>query len=202
MFDWIVSIIESGGYAGVFFLMFLENVFPPIPSEVIIPLSGFIAASGHLNGWGVLLAAALGSLLGAIFWYGIGRWFGIDRLKYFSRRYGRILTLSEEDIDKASLWFQRRGKSAILIGRVIPTVRSLISVPAGITRMPVAPFVLYSTVGTVVWTGALLLSGYLLQSQYAKVESFVNPVSNAVVAAIVGYYLYRVITFKKNVSPK
>ena len=196
MFDWVVGIIEGSGYAGIFFLMVLENIFPPIPSELIIPLVGFAAAEGDLNIVLAILAATLGAVVGAIPWYVLGRAFGLERVKKLSEKTGRLTTMSPSDVDIAQKWFYKHDGAAVFVGRLIPTVRTLISVPAGVARMKLPPFFIYTALGSAVWTTLLALLGYVLQSQYTLVEEYLNPVSNAVVIIIVGWYLYRVVTFK------
>lgn len=192
--------MESGGYVGIFFLMILENVFPPIPSELVIPLAGFAAARGDLNIFGVILATTLGGAIGCIPWYFLGRLYGMRRLKILSKKYGRLLTLNASSIDKAQEWFQRHGHLAVFFGRLMPTVRSLISVPAGIARMPFLPFMFYSFLGTSIWTIILLFLGYILESQYEKIAVYVDFVSNGIIVAFVSIYAYRVITYKKDSS--
>ncbi len=196
MFDWIVSWVESGGYVAIALLMLLENVFPPIPSELIMPLAGFSAARGTLNIVGVVAAGTAGSLAGAFFWYWIGRAVGPDRLKAFAGRHGRWLTLEPSGIDRARAVFDRHRASALFFGRLIPTVRTKISVPAGVYRLPAAVFTLWSLLGTALWTSLLAGAGYLLQSQYERVSEWLNPVSNAILALLVIWYLYRVIRFR------
>ena len=196
MFDWIIHIIETGGYLGLFGLMVLENIFPPIPSEVIIPLAGYTAASGEMNLSLVILVASIGTVVGTLPWYLAGRLVGAQRLKRWSVRYGRLLTLSPDHIDAADAWFQSHGRKAVLLGRLIPTVRTLISVPAGIARMPLGSFLMYSFVGSLLWTTLLASLGYMLQSQHEKVADYLNPVSDLIVLLIIGVYIYRVITFK------
>lgn len=196
MFDWILNIIEVGGYLGIFALMILENIFPPIPSEVIIPLAGYAAADGALNIVLVILVAALGTMVGALFWYSLGRVFGLSRLKRASRTFGRWLTLSERDIDAAAEWFNAHGHKAVFFGRLLPVVRTLISLPAGLARMPLLRFLAYSFLGNVFWITMLALFGYFLQSQYERIGVYLNPVSDIVVVLIIGIYLYRVVTFK------
>ncbi|PJK27794.1 DedA family protein [Minwuia thermotolerans] len=198
MFDWITGVIEQGGYPGIAFLMFAENVFPPIPSELIMPLAGFSAARGELDIVLATLAGSAGSLLGALFWYGIGRWLGEhERLKRFAEGHGRWLTLTPKEIDRARDWFERHGGKAVFLGRLVPAVRTFISVPAGVARMSLARVTLYSALGTVIWTALLSGAGFLLEDQYQRVAGWANPVSNAVVALLVIWYLYRVITFRK-----
>lgn len=200
MFQWILHIIESGGYAGIFFLMILENVFPPIPSELVIPLAGFAAAKGDLNIIGVLIATTGGGLVGCLPWYALGRCFGIGRLKKLSMRYGRLLALSPDDIDTAQAWFERNGHLTVFFGRIMPTVRSLISVPAGIARMPFLPFLIYSFFGTFIWTSMLLFAGYVLESQYDTFSKYIDFLSNAIIIAFVSIYVYRVVTYNKKKS--
>jgi membrane protein DedA with SNARE-associated domain len=197
MFLWILQIMESGGYAGIFLLMVLESVFPPIPSELVIPLAGFAAARGDLNIIGIIIATTLGGLVGCIPWYLLGRMYGIRRLKRLSEKYGRVVTLNSEDIEHAQAWFNRHGHLAVFFGRLMPTVRSLISVPAGIARMPFLPFIFYSFLGTSIWTMMLLFLGYVLESQYEKISVYVDYLSNGIIIAFVSIYFYRVITYKK-----
>ncbi|KAA2234954.1 DedA family protein [Salinarimonas soli] len=196
MFEWITGLVESSGYIGIALLMLLENVFPPIPSELIMPLAGFTAARGQLGLVGVIVAGGIGSLAGGLLWYGIGRWLGLERLKRLAARHGRWLTLSPSDLDDAQAFFTRHGGKAVLFGRLVPGVRTLISVPAGIVAMPLPAFLLWSGLGTFVWTALLAGAGYLLQSQYETVSAWLGPVSNVIVGAIVLYYLYRVVTFR------
>ena len=193
MVDWITGFISSTGYLGIALLMFAENVFPPIPSELIMPFAGFVAARGELNPIGVLVAGVVGSLLGAVPWYLAGRWLGNERLKRMADRHGRWLTVSRQDLDRAEAWFHRYGLVSVVVGRLVPAVRTLISVPAGITRMHPIPFFAYSAVGTLVWTGLLVGSGYLLESNYERVAEWVDPFSKLVLAAIVAMYLYRLV---------
>lgn len=195
MFDWIVGTIANSGYLGVFFLLILENIFPPIPSELIIPLAGYSAAQGHLNVFLVIVVATAGAVVGALPWYFIGRIFGLERLKKISLSYGRFLTLSPAEIDMAAGWFLKHGRAAVLFGRLIPAVRTLISVPAGIARMPLPTFLLYTTVGSVIWNTALVSLGYLLGNQHELVSGYLGPVSDGVIVLMVAIYIYRIVTF-------
>jgi membrane protein DedA with SNARE-associated domain len=201
MFQLILWMIENGGYAGIFLLMVAENIFPPIPSEVIIPLSGFAAAKGDLNILGVVLATTLGGLVGTIPWYFLGRLFGITRLKRLSFKYGRVMTVTADDIDSVQAWFLRHGHLAVFFGRLVPTVRSLISVPAGIAKMPFTRFMIYSFFGTLIWNSFLLFFGYVLESQYEAMSNIIDFVSNFIIIAFISIYIYRVITFK-NIDTK
>ncbi len=193
VFDAITSIVSQGGYIGIVAMMFAENLFPPIPSELIMPLAGFVAAQGRLSPALVVLAGTLGSVLGALPWYYAGRWLGAQRVCAFAARHGRWLTLGEKEIGQAIRWFERHGRIAVLIGRLVPTVRTLISLPAGMARMPLAPFLLYSSIGTLAWTAALTASGFLLQSEYQRVAGYVDQVSKVIIGLIVVVYVWRVL---------
>jgi membrane protein DedA with SNARE-associated domain len=196
MFDWIVGWVEQGGYLAIALLMLLENLFPPIPSELIMPLAGFSAAGGKFSLIGVVVAGTTGSVAGALFWFWVGRAIGPDRLKEFARRHGRLLTLHPDGIDRARRFFDRHQAAALFFGRLIPTVRTLISVPAGVDRLPITSFLIWTVLGTALWTAFLAGAGYLLQGQYHRVAEWVNPVSNVIFGALVLWYAYRVIRFR------
>ncbi|MBN9676165.1 DedA family protein [Salipiger bermudensis] len=202
MFDWITNLIDSMGAFGVALLMFLENVFPPIPSELIMPLAGFNAARNTMSLPLVILAGSAGSLAGAYLWYWIGRRIGFERLCHLSQRHGRWLSVSPDEFDRANGWFDRHGGSAVLFGRVIPTVRTFISVPAGVRRMSRGWFLGLSALGTVAWTSLLTLAGYWLEGGYEAVSAWLNPVSTVVVLALVGTYLWRVATYGRRMRRK
>lgn len=196
MFDWITALIDRIGPLGVGLLMFLENIFPPIPSELIMPLAGFNAAQGRMGLAAAILAGTVGSVAGAWVWYGIGRAIGAERLRRLAARHGRWLTVTPHEIDRAQAWFDRNGGAAVFLGRLVPAVRTLISIPAGIARMEPLRFLLWSTLGSLGWTTLLATAGWLLQGAYGRVEAWVNPVSTVVVVGIVALYLYRVATFR------
>ncbi len=193
MFDLITSWIAAGGAFAVAALMFLENVFPPIPSELVMPLAGYNAAKGEVSPWFTLVAGLVGSVAGAWVWYELGRRLGRERLLEWIDRHGRWLTLDRDGMERALGWFERHGAAAVFLGRMIPTVRTLISVPAGLQGMGLGKFVAYTTGGSLIWVGGLYGAGYLLESQYERVESWLNPVTNVVIAGIVLIYLYRVV---------
>jgi membrane protein DedA with SNARE-associated domain/uncharacterized membrane protein YkvA (DUF1232 family) len=193
MVDWITKIISSSGYVGIFLLMLAENVFPPIPSELIMPLAGFVAAQGERHPILVGLAGTGGSVLGAWLWYYVGKRLGKERICQLAARYGRWLTLDEKDVGKAITWFERHGGKAVFIGRLVPAVRTLISVPAGIARMALGPFLLASTGGTVLWTGCLTAAGFLLKNEYTLVTNYIDSASKIILGLIVLIYLYRVM---------
>lgn len=196
MFELIVDFVTRGGYIGVFLLMALENIFPPIPSELIMPLAGFAAARGELNVTLVVLAGTAGSIIGALPWYYAGRIVGRDRLKRLAARHGRWMTVTPSDVDTALQTFQRHGHAAVFFGRLVPAIRTLISVPAGIARMPMLAFLAYSTAGSLIWTALLTAAGYLLEAKYAMVADYVDPVSKIVVGLVIAIYFYRLLTYR------
>lgn len=197
MFDWILNVIGRAGLPGLALLMFLENLVPPIPSELIMPLAGFEAARGRFSFTGVVVAGTLGSLAGAAFWYEVGRRIGCERLSHWVDRHGRWLALSADDVARSAIWFERHGNWAVFLGRLAPGVRTLISVPAGIAAMPAPVFLAWTFAGTALWTALLAGAGYMLNSQYDRVEGWTNPIANLVFAAAIGFYLYRVATWNR-----
>ena len=200
MASWIEAVMEATGVFGIALLMLLENLFPPIPSELIMPLAGYHAAQGEASILLVIIAGTIGSLAGAFFWYAIGRWVGEERLKRLADRHGRWLTMSRDDIGKADDWFEAYGHLAVLFGRLVPTVRTLISIPAGLSEMPWRRFLFYSGIGTAMWTTLLALLGYALGSRYEQVNEWLDPLSLAVVAVIAAIYIWRVVTFGRKPS--
>jgi membrane protein DedA with SNARE-associated domain len=197
MFELITNFLEKSGYLGVFALMALENIFPPIPSEMIMPFAGFVAARGELSVIGVLVAGTAGSVAGALPWYYAARVYGCERLKRLAGKHARWLTVTPEDIDTALAAFRKHGKKAVLFGRLVPAVRTLISVPAGLGNMSLGQFLLYSSIGSLAWTGLLTAAGFLLENKYQEVSKYVDPVSKVVLGAMLAWYLYRVVTWRK-----
>jgi membrane protein DedA with SNARE-associated domain len=193
MFEWITSTIRSLGYLGVISLTFLENLFPPIPSELVIPLAGFVAASDELNVWWVITAATAGSLAGAVLWYEIGRRVGERRVRAWVARSGKWITLSPKDVDRAQGWFQRHGGAAVFAGRLVPGVRTFVSLPAGFAGMPRVPFLLYSAAGTVIWTAALAYAGVVLKAQFTVVSDYIGIVTNVMLAGLALMLVWRYV---------
>jgi len=163
-------VVESLGYWGVAALVALENLFPPIPSEVVLPLAGFVAVEGEASLVGMVIAATIGSMVGAYALYGIAAAIGPVRLRSFVMRYGKWFGLDEGDLDKSEEWFDRRASMAVLVCRCIPLMRSLISIPAGLRRMPLLPFSIYTLLGSLVWNVLLIGAGYLLGERWQQVE--------------------------------
>jgi membrane protein DedA with SNARE-associated domain len=194
MVEWIQELIFNVGYLGLGFLSFLENIFPPMPSEIIMPLGGFLVAQGRLTFVGVVLAGATGSLLGAIVLYAIGWLFNQERLERWTARWGRWLLLDVEDVRQVFEWFERHGHKAVFFGRLVPGIRSLISVPAGASHMNLIPFMIYSTLGTVIWSGALAYGGMVLGQQYEILGEYIGTATYVVLGIIVLaglYWLFR-----------
>jgi membrane protein DedA with SNARE-associated domain len=195
--DWIVEFIESGGYLAIAILMVLENILPPIPSEVVMPVAGIVAGQGNLQIGLVIFFGTVGTVAGQLIWYWLGLRIGEDGLKRLARRHGRWLTVSPRDVQRADKWFDQHGGKAVLFGRLIPVIRTLVSIPAGISGMSLQRFLVYSTLGSAGWTAALALAGYVLGEQQESVTRWSGPVSTVVVVGIVAYYAYRVATFHK-----
>lgn len=160
-------------------------------------LAGFLAAQGAVSLPGAVAAGTAGSVLGAFFWYWVGLRVGEARLRRLADRHGRWMTVSPSDVDAATDWFGRHGGRVVLFGRMVPAVRTLISIPAGVARMPLMPFLLLTALGSAIWTGALAVAGFLLESRYAQVEAWINPASTVVVAALALWYLARLIGFRR-----
>lgn len=184
--DWVTDVIDTLGYLGVALLVALENLFPPIPSEVVLPFAGFVARDGRATLVGMILAATLGSLLGAWVLYGIAAAIGPDRFHRFIDRYGKWFRLTSADIAKAERWFDKRAIVGVLLGRCVPLVRSLVSIPAGFRRMPLGAFTLYTAIGSLIWNTGLIGAGYLLRENWHDVEPVLEWFQYVVIAVIVG----------------
>lgn len=192
--NWVTDVVEALGYAGVAFLVALENVFPPIPSEVVLPLAGFVAGRGDANLIGMVAAATLGSLVGAWALYGISAAIGPDRLHAFVLRYGRWFGVKERDLVRAENWFDRRSGTAVLVGRCVPLIRSVVSIPAGFRRMDPVRFTLFTLIGSLAWNSALIGAGAILGDRWKRVGDVMGLLQGAVIVAIVGavgYFVWR-----------
>jgi len=196
MIEALAELIEHGGYAGILLLTFIETIFPPLPSELFMPMAGFVAARGPLTLPGVIACGTLGSLAGACFWYALGRAIGLARMKQLAADHGRWLTIHPADIDRGARWFADHGGGVVLFGRMVPAIRSVVSVPAGIAHMPIQRFLLLSGMGSLIWTSLLMTAGYKLGEDYDKVAAWAAPISNTVVVLLIGAYLWRLFTFK------
>ena len=183
--EWARDIIDRLGYGGVGFLVALENVVPPIPSEVILPLAGFQADQGDFFFPLLVLVATIGSVVGAMILYTIGHQLGERRVRRLVDRFGKYAMVGQDDIDKAMGWFRQYGRPAIFFGRLVPIVRSLVSIPAGIERMPLGQFVVYTALGSGIWNFALIGAGYLLGTQWDRVEGVVQVFQYIVILAVI-----------------
>ena len=192
MFEFVTGIVRRMGYIGIALLTLAENAFPPIPSEVIMPLAGFVSARDGLTFIGAVAAGTSGSLLGALGWYVLGRRIGEHAVRAWVTRHGRWLTLDCDDIDRAKRWFDRHGGLAVFVGRLVPGVRTFVSLPAGFAAQPLPVFLAYSTAGTLLWTLALTAAGRLLGSNYRAVSGVIEPATWVVTAALVIAYVVRV----------
>ena len=194
MTAWIISIMEQLGYFGIALLMFLDNVFPPIPSEIIMPSAGFTASQGHLLLVGVIIAGSVGSLLAAAVLYWIGRKISHQSIFSFIDRYGKYVFIKSTDVKKSLDCFEHYGHRIVFFGRMIPAVRSLISIPAGMSRMPFWKFMTYSGLGTIIWTSFLACVGYYFGNNTELMHQIFSQVSCVIIAIvimIVVWFLYR-----------
>jgi membrane protein DedA with SNARE-associated domain len=197
MTRWVLDFISATGYFGIVVLMFVENIFPPIPSEFIMPLAGFLVFENEFSFFAVVLAGTFGSVLGALPLYFTGAKIGEEKLKKFADTRGRWFAFSSRDIERANLWFDKYGIFAVLICRLIPGIRSLISIPAGINRMNIFSFLFFTTLGAGIWTTVLTGAGYILESNFQEIENYLDPVVYIVLISIVVLYLIRVFRHKK-----
>ena len=199
----IINIMEQVGYLGVFLLIAIENIFPPIPSEVILVFGGFMTTYTSLNIPIMILAATLGSLLGAIVLYYIGKIFNKERLKRIvNGKIGKVLRLKASDIEKADKWFDTKGNKTVFFCRFIPIVRSLISIPAGMSEMPMQKFLLYTITGSLIWNTVLIIVGSIVGDKWETIVGYLDNFSNIiliilVIIFVVAMYYWFVIRKKK-----
>ncbi|WP_110932544.1 DedA family protein [Paenibacillus bouchesdurhonensis] len=184
MENWIAEFMEQFGYIGIFLLIALENVFPPIPSEVILTFGGFMTTYTNMTVVGVIIAATLGSVLGAVILYGAGYILNVDRLEAIIDKWGKYLRLKKEDIRKADAWFDKYGYWTVLFCRMIPLIRSLISIPAGMAKMKFGLFLLFTTIGTLIWNIILVSVGAAVGGSWEKIVEFMDVYSNIAYAVI------------------
>ncbi len=193
MIDWVVQLMGALGAPGVGIAIALESIFPPLPSEVFLPLAGFAAARGEMSIVAAVAWSTAGSLAGALALYGLGTWLGLARLRAIA---DRIPLVSGDDVDKADAWFHRYGTWAVFFGRMVPMVRSLVSIPAGTTRMPLVRFALLTTAGSLIWNTVFVVAGYLLGANWGLVERNASVVSSVLLVlagcALVWFVVRRV----------
>ena len=195
MQELIIEIMNQFGYIGISLLILIENIFPPIPSEVILTFGGFMTTQSEMSVLGVILVATIGSVLGAIVLYLIGRLINKDVIeRWLDGKVGKILRFKREDVEKANSWFEKKGKWTVLFCRCIPIVRSLISIPAGMTKMAFLPFILLTTIGSAVWNTVLVILGNVAGNSWEKVSHIIDKFSDVIlvvlVIVVVGFLIY------------
>lgn len=196
MTDFIIEWIARGGYFGIFLLMALENIVPPIPSEVIMGLGGMAVARGHMALVPLILWGTAGTTVGNLFWYEIGRRMGVARFRPFVERHQRWLTMDWDDVVRLDRFFHKHGHWVIFVFRFLPTFRTVISLPAGMAKMPLWKFLLFTFVGSAIWNTMLAAAGLLLGSHFDQLDRYVGPFAVATTVLIVLAYVYRVVTWK------
>ncbi|TWU04936.1 DedA family protein [Stieleria varia] len=194
---WVRNFLEEFGALGVGLLMLVENIFPPIPSEIVMPWSGYSVSQGDNSFIAVVAAGSIGSFAGAMFWYYLARWIGKDRLSRWIRGHGAWLTITPNDLDRVESWFERWGSVAVLVCRLVPGVRTLISVPAGFSTMSTLRFSLMTAIGVVIWTTLLAVIGWWLGDNYADLAGPLSWVSTLVIVGLVGWWLWRLLQQRK-----
>jgi membrane protein DedA with SNARE-associated domain len=192
----VVRLVELGGYWGIFFLMIAENVFPPIPSELIMGLGGVFVARGTMDFWPLLAVGTAGTVIGNYVWYDLGDRLGYERLRPFVDRWGRWLTLEWEEIEKASRFFQKHGQWVVFVMRFSPFLRTIISLPAGLTHMPKGRFLLYTAAGSAIWNVVLISGGRFLGDRLDNAEKIIGWLTIASLVVLVIWYLWRVTHWK------
>lgn len=196
MTDFILDIIQSWGYAGIAILMFLENVFPPIPSEVIMSLSGVLVAQGRFSFWPLIMVAVFGTTLGNYFWYWVGRGIGYERLRPLVESHGRWLTMDWDEVEKLHNFFLRWGSGIVFVCRFLPIARTMISLPAGMVGMPQIKFLIWTAAGSTIWITALAGAGNWFATRFSEAEKYIGPVAIGSIGILILIYIYRVITWK------
>ena len=198
MQEMIIEIMNNFGYLGVFLLIAIENVFPPIPSEVILLFGGFMTTFSDMNIVGVIIASTLGSILGAIVLYYIGKILNKERLKkIITSKPGKILRLKPEDIDKADNWFDTKGNKTVFFCRFVPIIRSLISIPAGMSEMPMKKFLIYTTAGSLIWNAALTIAGSIVGENWTSIVNIMDQYSHIILVLLIIIFIVAVAVFYK-----
>ena len=201
---WVLIIMAKFGYLGIIFAMFAENVFPPIPSELIMPAAGFAVARGDLNLILVILAGTLGSVIGALPLYYLGRLLNEDRLMVFTQKYGKYVFVKPSDIQSSSVWFDKHGSKAVFFGRMVPGIRSFISIPAGMSKMPILPFLAFTALGSSIWTSLLTVAGYYFGENYEVIETMLAPYSKGflllAMVIIIAWFIKRRLMARRNIN--
>lgn len=195
MDDWIIRFIDWAGYTGIFLLMLLETVFPPIPSEVIMPVAGTRAVNGELNIFGVIAAGTGGAMAGNVIWFLAATSLGEAKFRLFVKRHGRWFTIDWTEIQRVKRVFGRYGGLLVFAGRLVPTIRSVISFPAGLARMQLLKFLLWSGIGTALFSAALAIAGYALGASFKDIDKVIGPLSSAIFILVILIYVWRQVTW-------
>lgn len=181
--DWVGDVIYSWGYVGVAVLIALQNLFPPVPSALILPLAGFLVGQGRFSFFPVVMAATVGSVVSALVFYALGYWLGRERVRDLTGRFGKLVMVDQSDLDRSLTWFESYGAQAVVICRLIPGLGTLISIPAGFVRMSVPWFVLYTIAGTAVWNGAFVGLGWALGARWQLAQRYLHVFQYVLLAA-------------------
>jgi len=198
MIDHLLHLVGTLNYFTVFALLLIQGLFPPLPSEVVVPFCGYAAARGDLNIWGVVAASTAGAMFGQLPWYFVGWYFGRGRVETLAARYGRWLTVTPGEVALVLDWFHRFGAVSVFFASMLPAVRAVISLPAGIAHVRFRTFLAFSLAGTTVWMGVLSYAGYRLGQNYELVAKYVEPGTKIIVAAVVAAYFIRLaLSFRK-----
>ncbi|AVQ36853.1 DedA family protein [Staphylococcus kloosii] len=202
MEKWIIHFMEQYGYFGIAWLIFLENVFPPIPSEIILTFGGFMTTKTDLTFVGVVITSTIGSVIGAIALYGIGTWIGENKLYNLVQKYGKFLRVTTEDLTKTFKWFERYGYWTIFFCRFIPLIRSLISIPAGITRMNIWIFIIFTTIGTLLWNIVLIYLGQTVGGNWHVIVNYMDIYSKIIYVLLLLLVIYILFKWLKRIRQK
>lgn len=192
--DWVIHVMDGAGAIGVFAMLFLENIFPPIPSEVVLPLAGVASGRGAMTFWAVLVAALVANVVGAWVLYGVGYFFGAERVRWLC---GKVPLLEVEDFDKSAAWFEKHGSKGIFFGRMVPGIRAIISVPAGVYKMNWLSFTVLTAVGSTIWNSLFIILGYKLGENWKVIEPYTDLISKIiyviVIVLVVWFVVHRVV---------
>ncbi|MBF7019348.1 DedA family protein [Staphylococcus sp. 18_1_E_LY] len=202
MEKWIIHFMEQYGYFGIAWLIFLENVFPPIPSEIILTFGGFMTTKTDITFVGVVITSTVGSVIGAIALYGIGIWIGENKLYKLVQKYGKFLRVTTDDLTKTFNWFERYGYWTIFFCRFIPLIRSLISIPAGITRMNIWIFIIFTTIGTLLWNIVLIYLGQTVGGNWHVIVNYMDIYSKIIYVLLLLLVIYILFKWLKRIRQK
>lgn len=196
MEHWVVNLIDAGGYWGIAFLMVLENVFPPIPSELIMGIGGIRVGQGRMEMLPLLIAGTVGTTLGNLPWYLLGYALGKERLRPFIDRFGRVVTMDWEEVEKLNGLFRRHGQKIVFIFRFMPALRTIVSLPAGVFHMHPVRFILWTLAGALIWNIILAYAGYFLGANLKRIDDWLGPAATVALLGGFGFYVWRLLTWR------